>query len=386
MKFTKLAATLLCSVALFCGCAKDNSAAIKVNDKVITKASFYEDFNRIKNAQLKDAPKDLAKDNSYLVLSLKERYVNDVITRELLSQEFEKRKIEATLQEVEAKKAQIIAQMGSEENFKKVLKENHISDERVNSDMTNEVKMEKLIKSLPVAKVSDADITKFYNQNKAQFTMPERVEAAHILIDANPDNIKRYITDSDKEAKLSSAEIDKKVQEEVARKEKLAVEVQQKAAKNPKDFAKLAQQYSDDSASAKQGGDLGYITKEAVVKEFSDAAFKQKVGTVSPLVKSQFGYHIILVKDKAAAGVQPLSKIKADLGAYLTQQKKGEAMQKLITGLKDNSKIEFVDESLNPENIKKELDEAIKKQMQKEAKSNSKEDTKDLEKIEKEEK
>ncbi len=386
MKFTKLAATLLCSVALFCGCAKDNSAAIKINDKVITKASFYEDFNRIKNAQLKNAPKDIVKDNSYMVLSLKERYVNDVITRELLSQEFEKRKIEATPKEIEAKKAQVIAQMGSEEKFKKILKENHISDERVNSDMANEVKMEKLFASLPVEKVSNSDIEKFYKQNKAQFTMPERVQAAHILIDANPDNIKRKITDSDKEAKLSSADIDSKVQQEVQRKEKLAREIQQKAAKNPKDFAKLAKQYSDDTASAKQGGDLGYITKEAVVKEFADAAFKQKVGTVSPLVKSQFGYHIILVKDKAAAGTQPLSKIKADLGAYLAQQKKFEAMQNLITGLKNNSKIEFVDESLKPENIKKELDEALKKQAQKEAKSKSKEDTKGLEKIEKENK
>lgn len=363
MKFTKIALTLFCSMALFCGCTKDSDIVLKINDKNISRAEFYDDFNKIKNVQLKNAPKELQKDDSYTVIALKERYLNDVIVRTLLEQEFEKRKIEASEKEIKDKKAQIIAQIGSEEQFNNILKENQISEQRLNSDMANEVKIAKLIDSLGAKEATNSEVEKYYKQNKLQFTMPERVKVSHILFDTNPESLKRKITDADKEAKLSTSDIDKKVKEEIARKEKLAQEVRQKALNNPKNFAQLATQYSEDPGTAQKGGDLGFITRNQVVKEFGDAAFSQKVGTISPIVKSQFGEHIIYVTDKAAAGVQSLSDVKNDLKAYLTEQKKIQALQKLIENLKANAKIEYVDLSLSPDNIKKQLEEALPKQL-----------------------
>ncbi len=364
MKFTKIALTLFCSIALFCGCAKDSDIVLKINDKNITRQEFYGDFNRIKNLQLKNAPKELQKDDSYAVIALKERFLNDVIVRSLLEQEFEKRKIEASEKEIKDKKAQIIAQIGSEEQFNNILKQNQISEQRLNSDMANEVKIAKLIETLGGKEATNSEVEKYYKQNKIQFTMPERVKASHILFDTNPESLKRKITDADKEAKLSTADIDSKVKEEIARKEKLAEEVRQKALKNPKNFAELAKQYSEDPGSAQKGGDLGFVTRTQVVKEFGDVAFSQKVGTISPIVKSQFGEHIIYVTDKAAAGVQPLSAVKNDLKTYLTEQKKIQTLQKLIDGLKQSAKIEYVDTSLSPDNIKKQLEEALPKQIE----------------------
>ena len=363
MKFTKIALTIFCSMALFCGCAKDSDIVLKINDKNITRAEFYGDFNKIKNVQLKNAPKELQKDDSYTVIALKERYLNDVIVRTLLEQEFQKRKIEASEKEIKDKKAQIIAQIGSEEQFNNILKENQISEQRLNSDMANEVKIAKLIDSLGAKEATNSEVEKYYKQNKLQFTMPERVKVSHILFDTNPESLKRKITDADKEAKLSTSDIDKKVKEEIARKEKLAQEVRQKALNNPKNFAQLATQYSEDPGTAQKGGDLGFITRNQVVKEFGDAAFSQKVGTISPIVKSQFGEHIIYVTDKAAAGVQSLSDVKNDLKAYLTEQKKIQALQKLIENLKANAKIEYVDSNLSPDSIKKQLEEALPKQL-----------------------
>ena len=364
MKFTKIALTLFCSIALFCGCAKDSDIVLKINDKNITRQEFYGDFNRIKNLQLKNAPKELQKDDSYAVIALKERFLNDVIVRSLLEQEFEKRKIEASEKEIKDKKAQIIAQIGSEEQFNNILKQNQISEQRLNSDMANEVKIAKLVEKLSGKEATNSEVEKYYKQNKAQFTMLERVKASHILFDTNPESLKRKITDADKEAKLSTADIDAKVKEEIARKEKLAEEVRQKALKNPKNFAELAKQYSEDPGSAQKGGDLGFVIRTQVVKEFGDAAFSQKVGTISPIVKSQFGEHIIYVTDKAAAGVQPLSAVKNDLKTYLTEQKKIQSLQKLIDGLKQSAKIEYVDTSLSPDNIKKQLEEALPKQIE----------------------
>ncbi len=370
MKFTKLAITLLCSAMLFCACAKDSDVVLKINNKEITRAQYYEDFNKIKDIQLKNAPKEIQKDDSYAVLSLKERYTNDLIIRELLSQEFTKRKIEATEDEIEAKKKQIIAQIGSEEQFKNILKQNNISDERLKSDMANEVKMDKLVDSIANTKVTDNDVKKFYNQNKIQFTTPERVKFSQIFISYNENDIKKQITEADKEAQLSSANIDEKVKEQMIKQDKLAKEVQAKAAKNPAGFAKLASEYSQDKNSAKNGGDMGYVIKGSLDKELENAVFSQKVGVVSPLIKTNDGYHIILVKDKAAKGVQPLSSVSADIKAFLTRQNKFQAFQKFIEGLKQNATIEYVDSSMNPENLKKELDKALAKQVEAQQKQN----------------
>ena len=378
MKFAKIMSLLLCTTVLFCGCIKDNRAAIKINDKVITRAEFYDDFNKMKDAQFKNLSKDLQAPDSYLVLSLKNKFVNDVIFRELLAQEFEKRKIEATQKEIDAKKAEIISQMGSEENLNKILKENAITPERLQKDLASEVKTIKLLDQLNVTKVSDKDAQKYYNNNKDKFNFPDRILVSHILIDTSAENIRRKIIDADKDAKLSNAQIDEKVKQEVQKQKDLLNKALKEARLNPKNFAQVAAKYSQDEASAKNGGNLGFVARGQLVHEFEKVAFDElKPGVVSDPVKTQFGEHIILVTDKAKGGIQPYSKVKEDLKKFLDQQNKIAALQKFATGLKDKSKIEFVDEDLNPVNIHQQIDEAFKRQIE----SSNKKETKPLSKL-----
>lgn len=378
MKFAKIMSLLLCTTVLFCGCIKDNRAAIKINDKVITRAEFYDDFNKMKDAQFKNLSKDLQAPDSYLVLSLKNKFVNDVIFRELLAQEFEKRKIEATQKEIDAKKAEIISQMGSEENLNKILKENAITPERLQKDLASEVKTIKLLDQLNVTKVSDKDAQKYYNNNKEKFNFPDRILVSHILIDTSAENIRRKVIDADKDAKLSNAQIDEKVKQEVQKQKDLLNKALKEARLNPKNFAQVAAKYSQDEASAKNGGNLGFVARGQLVPEFEKVAFDElKPGVVSDPVKTQFGEHIILVTDKAKGGIQPYSKIKEDLKKFLDQQNKIAALQKFATGLKDKSKIEFVDEDLNPVNIHQQIDEAFKRQIE----SSNKKETKPLSKL-----
>lgn len=385
MKFTKLALTLLCTTVLFCGCAKDNSIALKINDKPISKTEFYDDYNKIKNVQLKNLPKEMKKENSYPSLMIKREFLNGLIARELLVQEFEKRKITASEEEIKAQKDNLIKQVGSLETFNNLLKENGISEEKLNSDMMNEVRIEKLYQSIKKENVSDKEVEKFYRENKAKFDLPQRVKAAHILFKTGENEIRSAIVAADKDAKLSQEELDKKVKEEIVKVEKLVNEVRQKAVNNPKSFAQLAKEYSQDLVSAQQGGDLGYIVKEQVVPEFGEVAFKQKVGTISQPVKSQFGTHIIYVTDKVAAGVQPLSEVKADLKQYLTIQKKTQTMKQFVEGLKSKAKIEYVDQSLNPLSLERDIQEAITKQKELEQKASiPKSKLKILEKMKKE--
>ena len=356
MKFTKVCLSALCSLLLFAGCTSNNKAVITVNGEAITRGEYNEMINIIKNnPQFKNAPAAEKVETSPVMLMTKERVVQDLIIKKLLNQEYKKRNITANDAEIEAKKQEIIKQLGSEEKFNEILKQNNVSQKRIREDLENEVKINKLVEATSDVKVSDKEVKDFYNQNKDRFNYPERVKASHILIEANPELIKKSIIDADKDGKLSAADIDKKVKEEMDKKMALAKDVRAQALKDPKKFADLAKKYSDDKGSAQKGGDLGYFPREAMVKEFSDVAFSIKPDTISEIVVTRFGNHIILVTDRSAAGLAPFEQVQGEIKAYMEQDKKISALQKLFDGLKSNAKIEFNDPSFNPENIQKQL-------------------------------
>ena len=285
----------------------------------------------------------------------RDRIVQDLITKKLLEQEFKKRDISATNEEIEAKKEELIKQIGSKEKYQELLKQNGVAESKVKEDLANVIKVDKLVEAVANVKVSDDEVKDYYNKNKAQFNFPQRVRASHILIEANPESIRKTIIDADKDGKLSAADIDKKVKEELDKKMALARDVREQALKNPKEFAALAKKYSDDKGSAQKGGDLGYFPREAMVKEFSDAAFSQKPDTISEIVVTPYGNHIILVVDRAAAGLAPFEQVQGEIKAMLEQNKKMSAMQALFTGLKASAKIEYNDPEYNPKNIQDKL-------------------------------
>ena len=125
--------------------------------------------------------------------------------------------------------------------------------------------------------------------------------------------------------------------------------------KNPENFEKIAQKESDDKASGERGGELGFFTKEAMVPEFSKAAFSMKPNTISDLVQSPYGYHIIKVTDRMEAGTTPFVKVKDEIKFYLETQKQIEVLKKLTDGLMKNAKIEYLNEDYNPKRVVKEV-------------------------------
>ncbi|MBT4759507.1 MAG: peptidylprolyl isomerase, partial [Nitrosomonadales bacterium] len=124
---------------------------------------------------------------------------------------------------------------------------------------------------LPKVKITDAEVKQYFEENKAQFEGSQERRAKHILLS----------TDSDM------------TNEELNETRKLAESVRDRAIKSPKKFDDLAKEHSKDSESAKKGGDLGFFSRGMMVKEFDETVFDMKVGDVSPLVKTQFGFHII---------------------------------------------------------------------------------------------
>ena len=97
-----------------------------------------------------------------------------------------------------------------------------------------------------------------------------------------------------------------------------------------------------------------------MVKPFADAAFSMKPDTVSNLVQSEFGYHIIKVTERKKAGITPYDEVKNTLKKYLEDEKKVEVLQKFIESKKSQTKIDYVDKEYDPENIKKAMQELSK--------------------------
>jgi peptidyl-prolyl cis-trans isomerase C len=136
----------------------------------------------------------------------------------------------------------------------------------------------------------------------------------------------------------------------------LPTEEEAKAAlariKAGEDFAKVATELSKDTAG--DGGDLGWFTKDRMVPEFADVAFKLEPGQVSDPVKSQFGWHIIKVEAKRMKTFPPFEQVKDQAGRYVAQK----AQTALITSLRDKAKIERFDEVAKPAEPAKPADPA----------------------------
>ena len=145
---------------------------------------------------------------------------------------------------------------------------------------------------------------------------------------------------------------------------------------DPTKFARVATENSDDPGSAQRGGDLGYFTKEQMVEEFSKVAFSTKPSTVSDIVVSPFGYHIIMVTDRQEAGVESFDKVKADIKLFLEQQEKTNVLQKHVEKLRNEADIVFVDNEYNPTNIQKQIRENAQKQNENSAVNFKKEEVK----------
>jgi parvulin-like peptidyl-prolyl isomerase len=356
MKGSKLLATLALSAILFTGCGiKNQNAIIKINDKAITQAEFDKQMDKaIVTSPLATMGDLKSNKDGFLYLMTSQQVINQMILTELMNQEAEERGIKVSNKDVDEALKEIIDQMGGKERLLETLKANEVSISDFKKDLKTQVKMKKLADSTGKTKVSDKDCEKFFKENPDKFKYPEQVRASHILIAANPYQIQMELTNNGKK-KIDEEKLKAQIEKKIAEKEALAQKLDKELKANPSKFAAYASKYSEDEGSAKQGGDLGFFAKEQMVPEFANAAFSAKPNTVSDVVKTQYGYHIILVQDRKAAGSTSYEKAKSNIKEFLKRDKQIQALDELVSAAKKKAKIEFVEERYNPEEIQKKL-------------------------------
>jgi peptidyl-prolyl cis-trans isomerase C len=178
----------------------------------------------------------------------------------------------------------------------------------------NRLLMEGLLQDAGKASLSEDAERKVYDEAVKQVKNEEEVHARHILVP------------SEDEAKAILAQL-----------------------KGGADFAALAKEKSKDPGAA-EGGDLGYFTKEQMVPEFAEVAFKLDKGQLSDPVKTQFGWHIIKVEDKRIRPTPTFEQVKPQIENYVAHRAQAE----LVEGLRKSATVERLDKpvaadpSLNP--------------------------------------
>ncbi len=351
------------SVALLSGCSilPQKNGIIRVNNDVITKAEFDKAIDKeIDNSPFKafgGASNFVKSDDNVMYLIYKEKVTKELIIKSLLDAEIAKRGIKVTDEDIKAEMKSIIDKVGSKDELSKLLKQRGVSNSEFTEDLKTQIRIKKLINSLASIKISDSDAEKYYKKNISLFKHGEQVRASHILISADMLQTIRELKKKNK--KMSALELNKKVEEYLDAQKVRAEKVLAEVKANPDDFEKIAQRESDDKMSGERGGELGFFSKEAMVPEFSNAAFSMKPNTISnSLVKSNYGYHIIKVTDRIEAGTTPYAKVKDEIKFYLETQEQVKVLKNLTDGLMKTAKIEYIDSSFNPE--KKLVKETIK--------------------------
>ena len=168
--------------------------------------------------------------------------------------------------------------------------------------------------------VSPAEVEAWYLANIDQFQQPARVESSHILICHS--------------GSRQGCETERTEEDALAIAEDLAVQ-----ALSGVDFAELAIEHSD-GPSGPGGGSLGWASQGQFVPAFEEAAFALEVGDVSGAVKTDFGYHVIFVTNKEAAGAATLDLVAEMIAERLKTEKSQQAVSLFVSGLRESAEID----------------------------------------------
>ncbi|MGQ9649105.1 MAG: peptidylprolyl isomerase [Phycisphaerae bacterium] len=175
--------------------------------------------------------------------------------------------------------------------------------------------------------VTDDDVKAYYEQNKASryTSKEEEVRASHILLATRDARTRQPMSEEAKQEQRKKAE-------------QILIEAKKPGA----DFAALAREYSSCPSGKRSGGDLNYFARARMVPAFSEAAFAMKVGEISDIVETEFGYHIIKVTGRVGAGeAKPFDAVKDQIRTQLEQQKLRTVVGRYKQELMNKAKIVY---------------------------------------------
>ncbi|MDZ4168608.1 MAG: SurA N-terminal domain-containing protein [Coriobacteriia bacterium] len=311
MKPLRIALILALAVALMTGAGcSDKETAAKVNGEKITIVELDKQVE-----QLKTQYPDMftGADGEGRLIDFKQRLLDNLINQKLIEQAAKDKKISISEDEIAKQIEQLKSGFQDDKQFQDALKSAGMTEESLTTQIREQLLTQKLIESLSKdAKVSEVDIKSYYDKNKSQFEQQAAKRASHIL----------FKPEDKQEAERVLSQV-----------------------RSGGNFSALAKEYSVDTATATNGGDLGWPTTP-YVPEFEAALKKLDKGQTSALVKTPYGWHIIRVTEERSASQQKLEDVKDQIEQILVQQNRADAYQKFLDALRKKAKIEILLEEL----------------------------------------
>lgn len=248
-----------------------------------------------------------SKDNAQIINQVKQNVIQGLVTLTLLTDYAKQKGITVDSKEIDTTLSGLEQRFGKDK-FASVLNESGMSVDEIKQQIKDQLIAKDVFASIEKnVKVSDAEEKAFYEQHKDKFNVPEEVNARHILVKTKPE-----------------------------------AEQIEKELKSGKSFTELAMKKSIDKGSAVKGGELGFFSTDQMVPPFSKAAFAlKKPGQISPIVQTQYGYHIIQLIDRKQGKAKTFEEIKPQLEQTLAQQQAKADFEKLLNDLKSKTKIDI---------------------------------------------
>jgi parvulin-like peptidyl-prolyl isomerase len=245
--------------------------------------------------------------------NLQRQYVAGLVQGEWFEQEAEELGIEVTDKEVDAELDKFVESRfeGKRAELEKALKQQNFPMEALRDSLREGLLRQKLFEEVTKeVEVPNSELLAYYQQNSAQYSVPESRDVRHILISEKKG--------SEVDFAASKTEADRIYAE----------------LRNGADFAALAKAESTDTVSARQGGKLT-INKGQTVPEFDKWSFEAKVGDLSQPIKTTYGYHVIeALSAVKPAKTTPFKEVRASIQATLLQEKKSTFMEEWAADLR----------------------------------------------------
>ena len=248
---------------------------------------------------------------------LQEKALDQAIGAKLLFDRAHQLELPVTAKDVDAEVARVVAQVGGEENYKKALAAQGITEAAFRKELEKGARVNLLVNQAcaHVEEPTEAEVEAFYAAHKDEYVTPPQVLCQHILVKSEAGDLP--------EAKSAAFEKIRAIRERIAA---------------GGDFAAEAQQHSD-CPSGQQGGSLGWFGRGMMVPEFDKAAFEMKKGEVSDIVTTQFGYHIIYKTDHEAPQEASFDEAHDSVMDFLRHAKRGETLAAHVNELRAKAEV-----------------------------------------------
>jgi parvulin-like peptidyl-prolyl isomerase len=309
-----VAAAMVLLAGVACGGGGDedvpSNAIARVGGETVTKAEFDRLLTQARQSY-KDSNRPFPKAGTDEYVQLRDQIVQYLVRRAQFAEEADGRGIDISDEQIDKRLDQLVQQyfQGSKKRYEESLKKNGVSNDQVRSDIEAQLVQEELFKDVTKdVEVSKAEMLKYYNENKKQYSTPAQRDIRHILVKTN----QRTLAAS------------------------LAERIRDGA-----NFAQLAKRYSQDPGSKKVGGRLE-ISKGQTVPPFDKVAFSIKTRAVSDPVKTQFGWHVIqAVAAVVPAKTTPFKDVEQAIRQQLLQDKKSKETTKYVEQLEKKNDVNY---------------------------------------------